>query len=47
MKKNTSRNALMMSVISLLICVSMLVGTTFAWFTDSVESGSNVITSGN
>ncbi len=25
----------------------MLLGTTFAWFTDSVSSGSNVITSGN
>ncbi len=30
--------------LSLLICAAMLVGTTFAWFTDSVTSGKNVIT---
>ena len=46
-KKNTTRNALLISVISLLLCVSMLVGTTFAWFTDSVTSGRNLIRAGN
>ena len=46
-RKNTTRNALFTSIISLLLCVSMLVGTTFAWFTDSVESGLNRITAGN
>lgn len=46
-RKNTTRNALVMSVLSMLLCVSMLVGTTFAWFTDEVASGSNVIASGN
>lgn len=46
-RRNATRNALLMSVLSMLLCVSMLVGTTFAWFTDSVVSGSNVITSGN
>ena len=46
-RKNITRSALFTSIISLLLCVSMLVGTTFAWFTDSVVSGSNVITSGN
>ena len=25
----------------------MLIGTTFVWFTDSVTSGKNIITSGN
>lgn len=35
------------SIISLLLCVSMLVGTTFAWFTDSVTSGMNIIATGN
>ena len=35
-RKNTTRNALFTSIISLLLCVSMLVGTTFAWFTDEV-----------
>ena len=34
---NTKR-ALGMSIVSLLLCFSMLVGTTFAWFTDSVTS---------
>lgn len=45
--KNSSRNALISSTVSLLLCLSMLVGTTFAWFTDSVTSGSNIIQSGN
>ena len=47
MKKKTALRALLMSTISLLLCVSMLVGTTFAWFTDSVTSANNIIKSGN
>ena len=47
MKKNSTKRALLMSVLSLLLCVSMLVGTTFAWFTDSVTSANNIIKSGN
>ena len=46
MKAKTTRRALFMSALSLLLCVSMLVGTTFAWFTDSVTSAGNVIQSG-
>lgn len=46
-RKNATRSALFISIISLLLCVSMLVGTTFAWFTDSVESGRNTIAAGN
>lgn len=46
-RKNAARNALFTSIISLLLCVSMLVGTTFAWFTDEVKSGRNVIAAGN
>jgi len=46
-RKNVTRNALFTSIISLLLCVSMLVGTTFAWFTDSVVSGVNTIAAGN
>lgn len=46
-RRNATRNALLMSVLSMLLCVSMLVGTTFAWFTDSVTSGINKIQSGN
>ena len=45
-KKNT-RRALLTSVLSLILCVSMFVGTTFAWFTDTVTSGVNKIQSGN
>ena len=40
------RTTLFYSVISLVLCVSMLVGTTFAWFTDNVSSGINTIASG-
>ena len=47
MKKQNAKRALVLSVLSLLLCCSMLVGTTFAWFTDSVTSGNNVIASGN
>lgn len=44
-KKNT-RRALFGSLLSLLLCCSMLLGTTFAWFTDSVTSSGNIIKSG-
>jgi predicted ribosomally synthesized peptide with SipW-like signal peptide len=45
--KNLNKRALIVSVMVMLVCFTMLIGTTFAWFTDSVESGSNVITAGN
>ena len=45
MKKK--RTALLHSSIALLLCVSMLIGTTFAWFTDSVSTGINTIAAGN
>ena len=44
--KKTTRRALLSSVIALLLCVSMLVGSTFAWFTDEVTSTGNIIKSG-
>ena len=43
--KNTKR-ALFSSAIALVLCFSMLLGTTFAWFTDSVTSSGNVIQTG-
>ena len=46
MSKNATRRALLSSALSLLLCASMLVGTTFAWFTDSVTSTGNIIKSG-
>ena len=45
MKNNKTK--LLYSVLSLLLCLSMLLGSTFAWFTDSVQSGINVIAAGN
>ncbi len=48
MKKSyTTKRALLASVLSMLLCVAMLVGSTFAWFTDSVTSGKNKIVAGN
>lgn len=44
--KSTKR-ALMSSILAMLVCVAMLVGSTFAWFTDSVTSGRNQIVAGN
>ena len=47
MKKFSSKRALLLSVISMVICVSMLIGSTFAWFTDSATANVNTIKSGN
>ena len=46
MKKNSTKRALVASILSMVLCCSMLLGTTFAWFTDSVTSTGNVITTG-
>ena len=46
MKTKTVKKALLSSVFALVVCVSMLLGTTFAWFTDSVTSSGNIIQSG-
>ena len=45
--KRSTKNALLSSVLALFLCFTMLIGTTFAWFTDSVTSGSNIIKAGN
>ena len=47
MKKFSSKRALLLSVLSMVICVSMLIGSTFAWFTDSATANVNTIKSGN
>ncbi len=47
MKNNTTLRALLVSLLSLLICFSMLIGSTFAWFTDKEVTGVNTITAGN
>lgn len=46
-KKQSTKKALLMSLLSLLLCCSMLIGSTFAWFTDSVTSSNNRIVAGN
>ena len=46
-KQRSTKRALLMSALSLLLCFSMLIGSTFAWFTDSVTSGKNKIVAGN
>lgn len=46
-KQKTTKKTLLTSVLSLVLCVAMLVGTTFAWFTDSVTSANNKIQAGN
>lgn len=43
----STKKALLLSALSLLLCCSMLIGTTFAWFTDEVTSGTNKIYAGN
>ena len=42
----TTKRALLSSVIAMFICVAMLIGTTFAWFTDSASTAVNKIKSG-
>lgn len=44
--KNTKR-ALLTSVLAMAVCLAMLVGSTFAWFTDTATTGINKIQSGN
>ena len=46
-KKYSTKKALIASALSLLLCFSMLIGTTFAWFTDSVSTTNNIIVAGN
>jgi predicted ribosomally synthesized peptide with SipW-like signal peptide len=43
--KNT-RRALISSAFAILMCVAMLIGTTFAWFTDTAKTSVNKIQSG-
>lgn len=45
-KTKSTKRSLIMSLLSLLICVTMLIGTTYAWFTDSVTSAGNKIQAG-
>ena len=44
--KSTKR-ALLSSTFAILVCVAMLIGTTFAWFTDTASTAVNKIQAGN
>ena len=44
--KSTKR-ALLSSAFAILVCVAMLIGTTFAWFTDTASTAVNKIQAGN
>ena len=45
--KRATKRALLTSIMALVMCVVMLVGTTFAWFTDTASTGVNKIQAGN
>ena len=45
-RKSTKR-ALLGSVMAMVLCLAMLVGATFAWFTDTASTGVNKIQAGN
>ena len=47
MKKTTTRRALFLGLAAMFLCFVMLLGTTYAWFTDSVTSELNTIIAGN
>ena len=46
-KNNSTKKALVFALLSTLLCVSMLIGTTFAWFTDTASTAVNKIVAGN
>ena len=46
-QKSNTRRTLTLSIMAICLCCVMLVGATFAWFTDTATSGVNKIQSGN
>ena len=42
----TTKRALLSSAVAMLVCVTMLIGSTYAWFNDSVTSSGNKIQAG-
>ena len=46
MTQTKTKKALLMSVLSMVLCVAMLVGMTFAWFTDTASTSVNKIQAG-
>ena len=46
MKKSTTKMSLVASIAALVLCCAMLIGTTFAWFTDTASTAVNSIQAG-
>ena len=46
-KSKATKRTLLLSVLAMLLCMVMLVGTTFAWFTDTASTAVNKIQAGN
>ena len=46
MTSKSTKRALVSSALAILMCVAMLIGTTFAWFTDSASTAVNKIQAG-
>ena len=47
MRRRNARNSLLGSVLLMLLSCAMLLGTTFAWFSDTTTSGAATIQAGN
>ena len=47
MTSKSTKRALISSTLAILMCVAMLIGTTFAWFTDTASTAVNKIQAGN
>ena len=45
--RKSAKRALLTSALAIVLCMTMLIGTTFAWFTDTASTGVNRIVSGN
>lgn len=45
--RKITKTALVSSIIALFVCFTMIIGTSFAWFTDTVTSSGNIIQAGN
>lgn len=45
-KTNLTKRSLIVSILAMTVCIAMLIGTTFAWFTDSASTSVNRIQAG-
>ena len=45
--KKATKRALLTSILAICLCLVMLIGSTFAWFTSTASTGVNTITAGN